>query len=394
MKNLTKITILSQSYPSGKGEVFLENELKVLVGIAHPIELYNAYADGDETRVLPAGVRSQLLSGRSGKMMRLKTLMNKVYRTEIKKHGIGFRNVQWLGYFAEALHRKRFLEKNGLDDQTIYYSFWTDEWALALALLKKEGKIKRFYSRVHGYDLFEERSPGGKIPFRDFVLQQVDRVYCVSDAGRQYLNQKYAAYQHKFFLFSLGVFDHGMGKTPEMEIPLVVSCSNVIPLKRVHLIAEMLGKFNHPLRWVHFGAGKDLEKVRELVKGFEHVQAEFPGHVSNADLISFYQNNAVHAFVHMSETEGGIPVSIQEAVSFGIPIIAANAGGVPEIVNAQTGVLLSHAFDAQAAVNALSMIIETMSCDARKRESIRNVWKLHFDAQKKYTDFAEHLIHE
>jgi glycosyltransferase involved in cell wall biosynthesis len=156
----------------------------------------------------------------------------------------------------------------------------------------------------------------------------------------------------------------------------------------------MLGKFNLPLRWVHFGAGKDLEKVRELVKGFEHVQAEFPGHVSNADLISFYQNNAVHAFVHMSETEGGIPVSIQEAVSFGIPIIAANAGGVPEIVNAQTGVLLSHAFDAQAAVNALSMIIETMSCDARKRESIRNVWKLHFDAQKKYTDFAEHLIHE
>ena len=391
---MPEIIILSQSYPYGKGEVFLENELKVLSGIAKQIQIYNAYSGDGVPRSLAHGLSSQSLSASAGKMQKIKALLNKVYRTEVKKNQIRLRDTHWLGYFAEALNRKQFLENKGLNPDAIYYAFWTDEWALALALLKQEGKIKRFYSRVHGYDLFEERSPGGKIPFRDFVLKQVDRVYCVSAAGKAYLAEKYPNYDKKLHLYSLGVFDHGMGKIPDSGTPLIVSCSNMIPLKRVHLIAELLGRYGQPLRWVHFGAGRELDKVLEVLKEFKQVQAEFPGHVSNAELISFYQNNAVHAFVHMSETEGGIPVAIQEAVSFGIPVIAANSGGVPEIVGTQTGVLLPHAVNVNAAIEALSKVLQTMSHDAVKRDNIRNIWKSQFDAEKKYADFAAHLMHE
>ena len=49
--------------------------------------------------------------------------------------------------------------------------------------------------------------------------------------------------------------------------------------------------------------------------------------------------NDFDLFVNMSLSEG-IPVSIMEAISFGIPIIATNVGGNAEIVNDETGVLI------------------------------------------------------
>ena len=45
-------------------------------------------------------------------------------------------------------------------------------------------------------------------------------------------------------------------------------------------------------------------------------------------------------FINVSSTEG-IPVSIMEAMSFGIPVIATAVGGTPEIVNNENGYLLS-----------------------------------------------------
>lgn len=58
--------------------------------------------------------------------------------------------------------------------------------------------------------------------------------------------------------------------------------------------------------------------------------------------------NDFDLFVNMSLSEG-IPVSIMEAISFGIPIIATNVGGNAEIVNDETGVLIPVNID-QAAL--------------------------------------------
>ena len=44
-------------------------------------------------------------------------------------------------------------------------------------------------------------------------------------------------------------------------------------------------------------------------------------------------------FINLSSSEG-IPVSIMEAQSFGIPVIATNVGGSGEIVVSETGVLV------------------------------------------------------
>ena len=69
------------------------------------------------------------------------------------------------------------------------------------------------------------------------------------------------------------------------------------------------------------------------------VQFQFLGNVDNKKIADIYRKEDVDFFINMSDSEG-IPVSIMEAFSSGIPAIARNVGGISEIVNNTNGFLL------------------------------------------------------
>ena len=66
---------------------------------------------------------------------------------------------------------------------------------------------------------------------------------------------------------------------------------------------------------------------------------EFKGNVDNAEILKYYRENSIDCFALLSEHEGA-PVSIMEAESAGIPIVATDVGGVRELVDGN-GFLLS-----------------------------------------------------
>ena len=71
------------------------------------------------------------------------------------------------------------------------------------------------------------------------------------------------------------------------------------------------------------------------------------GNVNNNQVIDFYRTNPPHVFINVSSSEG-VPVSIMEAISFGIPIIATDVGGNPEIcIENYNGFLLNKDFSNQ-----------------------------------------------
>ncbi|MFR3249578.1 MAG: hypothetical protein ACLTQL_00320 [Eisenbergiella sp.] len=64
---------------------------------------------------------------------------------------------------------------------------------------------------------------------------------------------------------------------------LLMSCSSVIPLKRVLWIAEALERIKEPIKWVHFGGGAELSRLviqyvlKKLGKQKEGVEIELKG---------------------------------------------------------------------------------------------------------------------
>jgi glycosyltransferase involved in cell wall biosynthesis len=164
----------------------------------------------------------------------------------------------------------------------------------------------------------------------------------------------------------------------------------MIALKRVELIIEILKLIKLDVEWVHFGDGILLEDIKEKAKELpDNIESVFMGRKPNGNLLSYYQSTGVDLFINLSETEG-LPVSIMEAISFGIPVIATDVGGTSEIVCNQTGWLINKEFTSSLVV---SIIEENKEKYRTKefRENIREYWKGNFRASKNYTDFYHNL---
>jgi colanic acid/amylovoran biosynthesis glycosyltransferase len=58
--------------------------------------------------------------------------------------------------------------------------------------------------------------------------------------------------------------------------------------------------------------------------------------VDHAQVIDYYTTNHIALFLSLSSREG-LPVSLMEAISCGIPLLATTVGGVSEVVNENTG---------------------------------------------------------
>jgi len=295
----------------------------------------------------------------------------------------------------QRMHRMRTDLFNDYDpQQVVLYSYWMADQATALSLLRLVDPRVRFLARMHGYDLFAERWPDAWSFFQTFQMGQVDRLFIVSQAGQDYLTQRYPKRANICELARLGTFDHGMGPWAPSETLRLVSCSHLVPLKRIHLLIEALRHMARPVRWTHFGEGPEraaLERTISELPG--HISATLPGNVSNTDLLAWYRSNPVDLFVHMSSTEGGVPVSMQEATSFGIPLLAADAGGVREIVGPATGTLLPHDPDPSAIAALLDAFPEGPQYSVRFRAGVRAVWSAGFKAEVNFGHFCDRLLH-
>ena len=127
----------------------------------------------------------------------------------------------------------------------------------------------------------------------------------------------------------------------------------------------------------------------------ENVVCDFRGYVSNQDLMLEYSNNDYDVFINVSSTEG-IPVSIMEAMSFGIPAIASNVGGTNEIViDGFNGFLIDSDFIVEGVVNKLKHLISISETDyIRLRTNARLFWNQTFFAKDNYKKFHHDLMDE
>jgi len=92
----------------------------------------------------------------------------------------------------------------------------------------------------------------------------------------------------------------------------------------------------------------------------------------------------------VSETEG-LPVSMMEAISFGIPILSTDVGGCKEIVTSETGILIKKDFDDNEVAKMIEEEYRIKRFDKKGREAIRKFWESTFDSRKT-TDYFMQFV--
>ncbi|MCP2041242.1 glycosyltransferase involved in cell wall biosynthesis [Neisseria sp. HSC-16F19] len=284
------------------------------------------------------------------------------------------------------------------DPDTDIYAFWGAGAAYALPWLAH--LPHPHYMRLHGFDLYETRQQG-YIPFRQPVFARARALIAISAHGQRHLQQRLQACRldpHKAVLNKLGTLPPpAVPRAPAADGTLIlVSCSSVIALKRVALIYAVVADFarrhaaDQTLHWHHFGDGPLLPELRAACQDAPpNLQVHLAGQCDNKAIVDFYTRHPVAALLNLSSSEG-IPVSIMEALSCGIPVLATDVGGTAEIVGSALG--SGRLVDADSSVHDMADALTDLLADARTLRPAA-FWQTHHHAVNNAHQLAGHILH-
>ncbi|OKL50229.1 glycosyltransferase [Boudabousia marimammalium] len=349
------LLMLTDSYPYDKGEEFFEQEIPYLNESFDKVVVVPVrYRVGaEQTRTLPSSTESYLIP---------KSRVSHPYLVVLK----------WLPLIA--LERKRMVRYNfrrpittAIDlrfaanvkelyskiqgilreirfsdyDEVVIYSYWCHTGA-ALGVhirdifLADHPRVK-VVSRAHAYDVDEDDTPYRYIPARKYLLTYLDRVFPISNYAAAFLHRAMPEARNKIIVARLGV----PGSKPivrHQTSPFhIVSCSHMAPYKRVGLLLDSIAelqKRGEQVYWTHIGEFNEerLEAMRAKAEQLlEPGSYALIGHQSNESIVNLYEESDFSLFVNVSSGEG-VPVTIMEAQSAGLPVLATDAGGTKEIV--------------------------------------------------------------
>jgi glycosyltransferase involved in cell wall biosynthesis len=388
------IICFTSSYPYGDKETYFDNELQFLAKEFKTVYIqptYNPYKTNAErklpanvvvlqTPLVPSNKRLRLMQGIlnfSPVQMFFKDFFaNKAYRS---KKNI----VQWFNALLVFRISYRKFQKllPTFDHDVVLYSYWASAYVFATHLCRPYKKVLR----MHGGDFYVDRQ-NGYLPVRSHIYNASDVLLPISRDISQVLEKHYRVDRNKISINYLGTYNYSdRCAVQQTDVIRIVSCSHLFDYKRVNRIAEALLQWesNRCIEWHHFGNGPELERINLLTKQIKgNVVVKMHGAVPQAALYDFYKNNYVTWFINVSLFEG-VPVSIMEAFSFGIPTIATNVGATSEIVDATNGYLLPKEFDVRE-------LLELWLGDddpgyTRKRTHAFRTWYENFNAEKNYS---------
>lgn len=307
----------------------------------------------------------------------------------------------FLSYFVARAYRKYHALLEALAGMgfhpTHVYSFWFWDAALAAAWLKDEYPCTLAFARAHGYDLYENRSYQCYLPLREYLLDRLDWVFPCSANGRNYINGKWPGHEGKVLTAYLGTRDLAdKSGAPRGCVFRVASCSRVVPVKRVGLIADAMALLDADgvrAEWTHFGDGEELGSVKNRVTSLSNVRCVFPGNIPNSELLDIYSRRDFDLFVNASESEG-LPISLMEACGAGIPVLATDVGGTREIVRPKLdGDLLPEDLSARRLADAVEAFAALPDGDRLfLRRGARRVWVQDFRAAKNVNQLADVVL--
>jgi glycosyltransferase involved in cell wall biosynthesis len=278
--------------------------------------------------------------------------------------------------------------------RTLFYTYWRG--GATLGLLRLHSNV---ITRAHRYELYEDSFAPPFQPWHPHMYHQLRYTALVSQHGWDYLVQS-GVPAHKLLLARLGTEAlSNQAQASRDGVVRVVSSSFVVSVKRVPFLAQCLVAWavENPqckLCWTHFGAGPDWPKVHaELSRAPANFSATLPGYVANTTVLAHYMGHPVDLFVLLSQSEG-LPVSLQEAASAGIALLATDVGGVREIVQPDTGILLSCSPSMAEVLQALNQLLAPQHAAQRTAmgKAARLRWQAQFQAIDNHTSFARQLL--
>ncbi len=427
---MSKVCILITSeYPYKTQETFLEDEIRFLGAAFDKVFIFSLdILKEEKKRSLPDNVQSFPI-GRIDRTSRFRLpayALNGMIHPDFyhEKAGSAKKYLMKTYISGKSLSEASIILKHlksliNPGDSLCLYSYWFFNHAMIACRLKKklaeQGYQVKAFSRGHRYDIYSERNSLNYIPFQRSMIPDLNGIYICSQDGCDYITRKYGENlcRNKVHVGRLGTLEHGTSMQTDFSYLHFVTCSRLAELKRVQLFAKAFVLFHQEvqniqsgnkesdsqllktvspenIRWTCMGSGEEYDIIKKIIDDAGlTAQVQMPGNVAHDNVMEFYHSNPVTFFFNMSTSEG-VPVSIMEAQSFGIPAIATDVGGTAEIVNAENGYLLDEDLTPESLCTV--MLSECREDNIRrKQKSSRLQWEQNSYADELYSTWCQFL---
>lgn len=408
------LIIITSAFPYQQGEEFILNEIPFYAPFEKVYFVPIGATDFSKKKIIdesitvyqpktiaPANVLSKLVG--SIKMLWKEDAKNELQVIKATKRSgfYSFRRALVECYKVDSL-RNEILEfvgtirNNNPNCGIVLYSYWMGNHAKIAVDVKKRFPDIKIVTRCHGGDLYEYRYKSNYIPFRTEILMHENMIFTISENGKSYLEKTDYEINAPIVVSRLGTIQkYDRCKITNKDGINIVSCSYCRPLKRIDLIIDALAKMNEKsISWTHIGNGPEYERLIQKSKDCipQNIEFSFIGYADNTKIQELYSSGAFNLFVNVSEAEG-IPVSIMEAMSYGLPVIATDVGGVSEMIkNGESGYLLSKDFRLDELRDAIRTILQMSESDFQTMsKKSYQLWLERFDANRNYSEFIDTL---
>lgn len=374
---MNNLVLLTSSFPYEGGEQFLESEVQYWENTKFDNVYIMPYQAKGSIRSYPKKIKViEPIYKKSKANYALLSLFSPIYHKDLLfiKENSHFKH--WplniksaLITTALTLRVKDTLAeslKTLIGDITVY-SYWNDASFYAACELKREGVVKHVISRAHRFDIYENMRTNNYMPLKRQFAGDFDKVCLLSENALDYYSNTYGADSKYLDVGRLGVSIPL--KQPDVKLVKnkvkILSLSYCVPVKQIDKIMVAIAAYaklnsNLIVEWTHIGDGPLYHELKnessKLSEMQSNLEISFLGNLPNSEVISYLAENYFDVFINASKSEG-IPVSIMEAMSYGIPAIAPNVGEISDLVNDSNGYLLPNSFVTDDIIDGINMII-------------------------------------
>lgn len=341
-----KIAYVTASFPFGTGESFLISEISNLSEMSNELIVLPLHPRGKRRNdwMVPGDVTT-LETGILSQEVILYFLMDvfyspmKIFRTfayllKISKcNFLLFKNMVTI---PKAVWLARKIAELGIDHIHVQ---WGGATATMGMLAAKISDCEWSFT-CHRWDIYENNLLGPKSESAKFVR-------FISTRGLQD-SLRFGVRKDRSIVISMGV---SIGATPpiltcERIVPVILCAANFVEVKgHIYLIKaiSILRERGLAVRLLLAGDGPLKSSLFDFVNAHDLSNSvEFLGNVNHDYLLDKYRNKQVDIFVLPSVDLGnghheGVPVSLMEAMSFGIPVISTKTGSIEELLDSTIG---------------------------------------------------------
>lgn len=219
------------------------------------------------------------------------------------------------------------------------------------------GKIVIYH--IHGgeFHLFINESSDRVKKRIKKILERADQVIVLSDSWLYFFQKRYPKSKIIRIYNSIALTKHNQ----KTECPDVVKflflglISSAKGCYDILHVAENLAKINSNFV-IEIGGNGEIEKLKEMIqqRNLERY-VHFLGWVSGVKKETLLQTSDVYILPSKNE---GLPVSILEAMSYGMPVISTTVGGIPEMIDDENSGFLITPGDIQSLEEKMLFFIE------------------------------------